>query len=587
MKLVIVSTSETDDVRELLSVAPSLGIECSCTILDSENVSVDADVVYWRSAPITKHHPGTVGRATVMQQLSKESVLVNDAVMRNPLITKKSFQQSCIEKMLPNVGRIPTYLAKDHAVLRMLVADQKLAYPIIAKPDGGSQGNGVELIESEADFEKILDPSTFVFQNFIPNTGDFRVFVVGGVAVDVVKRSATESSTKTYLNNLSQGGIAEPVSEGVFRKKLLSVGERIAMAFDLTISGVDLIQDSETGEIYFMEINTVPQWTIFKEALSVDVTKYILMTLKMLGQRGARREVSMIKETYDMFFDVLGMPYQFHYASRMFLWTGDEVYVKKLEEIYPSWIGSIAQWEGKAKSAATAPMLDFRGGQGYRKKYREQYYSIYKYNAIFFKLLFHETVFKKRLSSVFDAIDTKALAVFRARLLADPEALFGLSTIAINFLYHCEYFFDMQVDVGFLCSVTDSVSLENATDDLHARLYFLTHIIIGASHFYATRTVSDSNGLLRGLVVRAEELIAKNYVAVSLDTKCEFVVCCRLLGYESPLIESIHDELCKSFSSHGNYGVDCFNLSAEKIGGKGMRVSEHRNVLAIMAFDKR
>lgn len=586
MKIAIVARKETEDVTALLARAHERGILCEHVVVDSPDTYIDADVVYWRSSVITSQYKRTVGRACVMKENAKHAVLVNGAIVDNPLTTKKSYQQVHIKTQNIGIEGISTFLAADTKMLLGYIDRGELSYPIIAKPDSGWQGNGILLLKAEEDIGGLEDIHTYVFQNFIPNDGDYRVFVIGGVAVDVVKRSASVDSTKQYLNNISQGGTMQKVLDKSKREKLLQAGERIAGAFGLTISGVDLIEDSETGKVHFMEINSVPQWTMFKEALCVNVTDQILDTLVALGQRCLGvPSVAAIRDAYIKKAPLLGTGKQFHFLSRMYLWTGNDMYKHALDSMADLHIKDEDFLVHKAEQVVHATYSPLVGGRQYRKKYHAQYHKLYAYNAIFFKLLFHESIFGRKPSRVIDAIDKTDIESLRAELLEDTEALFTLSTSAVNFLYHYEYFYGTSVDTQYLLQVVDAVSLNDQSNDLHARLYFLTHMIIGASHFYKEKLLTH-NSLLDEVFSRLEKLVVEHYPNLSLDMKCEFAVCARLLGKHSAILGSVEREVLSSFSEHGNFIIDTYNTHRERNHHHGMRISEHRNVLAIMAFDK-
>ncbi len=83
----------------------------------------------------------------------------------------------------------------------------KLSFPFIKKPDLGARGEGVEVIGDSRQLDQLKNEEItgFVFQNFIENKGDYRVFVVGGKPIGVMKRIAQKGS---FLNNVSRGGRA-------------------------------------------------------------------------------------------------------------------------------------------------------------------------------------------------------------------------------------------------------------------------------------------------------------------------------------------------------------------------------------------
>ena len=79
-----------------------------------------------------------------------------------------------------------------------------------------------------------------------------------------------------------------------------------------------------------------------------------------------------------------------------------------------------------------------------------------------------------------------------------------------------------------------------------------------------------------------EEIIRKNYFSISLDNKVEFLVCCKLCGFQTMLEEIIQDEASKSLAEVGNFIVDKMNVK-KKLANNQFLISEHRNVLYIMS----
>ena len=78
-------------------------------------------------------------------------------------------------------------------------------------------------------------------------------------------------------------------------------------------------------------------------------------------------------------------------------------------------------------------------------------------------------------------------------------------------------------------------------------------------------------------------MVAINYFNLSLDNKLEFLICCKLIEYNSFLEEIIAQEAEKSFSPIGNFLVDRLNGYGIKASGKDFFSSEHRNVLYLLS----
>jgi glutathione synthase/RimK-type ligase-like ATP-grasp enzyme len=114
----------------------------------------------------------------------------------------------------------------------------------------------------------------FVLQEFIPNSGDYRVLVLSYKPVLVIKRTAGAGS---HLNNTSQGGSAELVPIDQVDPKIVEMAVKVSRAEGLEVSGVDIIIDKNTGKFYILEVNHAPQISSgsFTEEKAVVYAKFV------------------------------------------------------------------------------------------------------------------------------------------------------------------------------------------------------------------------------------------------------------------------------------------------------------------------
>jgi len=131
-------------------------------------------------------------------------------------------------------------------------------FPCIMKATFGAHGNDNYLVKSLEEVVKIQAESSgkrFVLQRFVKNEGDFRILVVGE-EVTLIGRRATSGS---HLNNTSQGADAEIIANDAVDPKMISDAKKVIQHLGMTIAGVDAIIDSDTGEYFFLEVNSQPQ----------------------------------------------------------------------------------------------------------------------------------------------------------------------------------------------------------------------------------------------------------------------------------------------------------------------------------------
>jgi glutathione synthase/RimK-type ligase-like ATP-grasp enzyme len=141
-------------------------------------------------------------------------------------------------------------------------------FPLVLKPAHGSQGRGVEIIKSKTELKKVAKDSKeeiLLIQEFIPNDCDYRVFFIGDKHVFTVKRSRQDK--KEFRNNVSLG--AEPEFVELMPEQSL-LARNAHQSMGLYVSGVDLVQNKETGEWFVLEINQAPQFSIFGSKKKID-----------------------------------------------------------------------------------------------------------------------------------------------------------------------------------------------------------------------------------------------------------------------------------------------------------------------------
>lgn len=127
----------------------------------------------------------------------------------------------------------------------------------VLKATHGTKGKDNYLIHSPEELAKILedkDSLDYVMQEFIPNTGDYRIITFDYEPKLAIYRSST---TGDHRNNTSLGGSANIVD---ITPELAELSSKAAKALDIRFAGVDIITDKNTGKNYILEINRTPQF---------------------------------------------------------------------------------------------------------------------------------------------------------------------------------------------------------------------------------------------------------------------------------------------------------------------------------------
>lgn len=222
------------------------------------------DLVYYRSGFTD------AGRAYLGRLLAQRPErLVNPVILKHPLASNKLYQAFMAREA--GVPAPPSYMGR-HISFAALAAE--FGAPFILKAAEGIQGRRVYLVGSEAEYQSRLGdmPGDALMQPFIPNQGDYRVFVLGGRVFEIFKRVAAPGN---YKNNMSLGARGEAVSDPALRERLSALALKMAAKMDIEIGGIDIIESSPDGALYFLEANINPGWKGLDATLGTDTAAAI------------------------------------------------------------------------------------------------------------------------------------------------------------------------------------------------------------------------------------------------------------------------------------------------------------------------
>jgi RimK family alpha-L-glutamate ligase len=146
---------------------------------------------------------------------------------------------------------------------------EKISFPIIAKPNLGCKGRGIQKLNTFEEAKKFFQtiPGDYLVQQYFPIKSDFRIFVVGGEVVGGFERFLNEGAIKTNIRGTRGEMVA--VSE---KMKEIAINSTKAMGYE--IAGVDLFEHE--GEVYVIEVNVTPQWERFKIVTGINPAEHII-----------------------------------------------------------------------------------------------------------------------------------------------------------------------------------------------------------------------------------------------------------------------------------------------------------------------
>jgi hypothetical protein len=284
-----------------------------------------------------------------------------------------------------------------------------------------------------------------------------------------------------------------------------------------------------------------------------------------------------VLDSYEKNMSSLSNGKQFHFNSRMFLWTRKAYYKKKVSALEKTLLDNLDEVMESAKNPTAEYPKKFLAQ---RKKAIEKYPWITRYNTLLFKWLFLKTIFKKNIrKKVLATISEETLRKCVRMLLNDPLSLTMLSTLGINFLYLTRGI--LQERELFSPRELFNIATENyANTENHAelKLYFFTHCIIGESQFYKRRIRNDVKTYI-AMIRASEETLEEHFDSIPIDNKVEFLVTTKLCQIKSVFFNRIQEECEKNFSED----VGFIREPRRPMEKQTLSDAEHRNVLYTMS----
>jgi hypothetical protein len=278
---------------------------------------------------------------------------------------------------------------------------------------------------------------------------------------------------------------------------------------------------------------------------------------------------------------------QFHLGNRLSTWCNDARANSLLASCRDWYVPSPITDETLQQSLAAAAQQAIAGMQHIvafelRKPFFDRYPALITLEAELFHVRHMRELFDVDATAAFAARHPAAeLQQLERGLLADPEALRALSTWAINFiyLYRRNFLHDEQgIDASALYEIGEQSNISEP-EQLRLLIYLYTHCVIAESNFYARPLPTANLPVYTKMLARLETLLGGRLEETSLDTKLEFLVCCRLAGYQTKLNDAIYAECRESISPGGTFLVDTHNIFAGNAHKQMFEASEHRNVL--------
>jgi len=195
---------------------------------------------------------------------------------------------------------VPGYDGEDQSPERLLAAAVEIGFPVMIKASGGGGGRGIRIVDDEAAFEKSAESamreaegsfgdSRLIVERYVRQPRHVEVQVVGDKHGNLVHCFERECSVQRRHQKVVEEAPAPNLSAAQ-RSKLLSDACKLASAIGYDNAGtVEFVLDAESGETFFLEMNTRLQ---VEHPVTEMVTGLDLVELQLRSAAGERLALS-------------------------------------------------------------------------------------------------------------------------------------------------------------------------------------------------------------------------------------------------------------------------------------------------------
>lgn len=146
-------------------------------------------------------------------------------------------------------------------------------FPIIAKKRLSSRAYSNYILKSSEELEDFMytqDCTHFIFQKYYPLVADYRLLVLKGESLGVVKR-------KVKIKDGNRATV-DVVGAATLPNDIVAAGISITTTVQTDLCGID-IGEREDGSFFFIEYNTSPQFEGFERETSQNIAEKVCRAL--------------------------------------------------------------------------------------------------------------------------------------------------------------------------------------------------------------------------------------------------------------------------------------------------------------------
>ncbi|MFA7314428.1 MAG: ATP-grasp domain-containing protein [Candidatus Magasanikbacteria bacterium] len=190
---------------------------------------------------------------------------------------------------LNNIPVPKTYFTSIYNKKTLTTAEEFIGFPMVIKISSSRKGLGVFLAKNKIEAKQIMtrEKSTeIIIQEFIPNTFDYRILVLGKTIGCIIKRER-QINKKEFRNNVYLGASETFLKISSVDKIIKKIALKSAKIANIQVAGVDIVVD-DNGQPCVFEVNSSPAFT-FDEKISNEIESlseylYLCHKKKFLGK---------------------------------------------------------------------------------------------------------------------------------------------------------------------------------------------------------------------------------------------------------------------------------------------------------------
>jgi hypothetical protein len=279
-RLTIIHTGKPErTLDELVAYGRSVGIDVDVVKITRDMIQFGelnkkmGDAILWRLSDIG------LDSVAVFQPSLIDKVTINPAMAVFPETASKFFQQGMLLYSDLNDYHLDTFVIANKDDIKRYVSMGKLQYPVVVKPSRGASSEGLGFVKNAETLER-MSVSGLV-QPYIESDAEWRVFVVGGVAIGAMKKVANGQ-----IFNSSAGAVFSKEEDELTLRKINLIACRAASLFSSGCNGVDIIREKSNGKYKILEVNLAPGWQngwdrITGESVPKEVIQWYIERYKM------------------------------------------------------------------------------------------------------------------------------------------------------------------------------------------------------------------------------------------------------------------------------------------------------------------